>query len=81
MRTTIDINDGLFIELKQVAARTRRSMKELIEDAIRKSLAAGRKDRGKPADTRLVTFKGRGVQRGVNLDSTSDLLEIMDGTE
>lgn len=56
-------------------------MKELIEDAIRKSLAAGRKDRGKPADTRLVTFKGRGVQRGVNLDSTSDLLEIMDGTE
>ncbi len=56
-------------------------MKELIEDAIRTSLAAGRKDRGKTAGTRLVTFKGRGVQRGVNLDSTSELLEIMDGIE
>jgi Ser/Thr protein kinase RdoA (MazF antagonist) len=39
MRTTVDINDDLLIELKRVAAECRPSLKELVEDAIHSSFA------------------------------------------
>ena len=66
-------------ELKRVAADTRRSLKDLIEDTIRASLARGRAPTGGYLEQRVLTFKGRGVQPGVNLDSRRDLLELMDG--
>ena len=79
MRTTVDISNDLMIELKRVAADTRRSLKDLIEDAIRSSLAQRRTPRAGANGPRVLTFKGRGVQPGVNLDSTRDLLDLMDG--
>ena len=78
MRTTVDISDDLMTELKRVAADTRRSLRDLIEDAIRASLAQGKAPRSGSTGQRVITFKGRGVQRGVNLDSTRELLDIMD---
>ena len=80
MRTTVDINDDLLIELKRVAAERRQSLKELIEDAIRSSLAYRKKPRNQKEIQRLVTYRGRGVQRGVNLDSMRELLDIMEGS-
>jgi hypothetical protein len=80
MRTTVDINDDLLTELKRVAADTRRSLKDLIEDAIRASLAQGKAPREAPAAQHLITFRGRGVQRGANLDSMRELLDIMDSS-
>jgi hypothetical protein len=65
MRTNVYINDDLLIELKRVAAERRQSLKELIEDAIRSSLANRKKPRNKKEIQHLVTFCGRGVQRGV----------------
>jgi len=79
VRTTVDISDDLMTELKRVAADTRRSLKDLIEDAIRASLARSRAPRGGSIEQRVLTFRGRGVQRGVNLDSMRDLLDLMDG--
>lgn len=79
VRTTVDINDDLMTELKRVAADTRRSLKDLIEDAIRASLARDRAPRGGATGQRVLTFKGRGVQPGVNLNSMRDLLDLMDG--
>ena len=79
MRTTVDISDDLMVELKRAAAETRRSLKDLIEDAIRSSLAQRRTPRSGANGPRVLTFKGRGVQTGVNLDSTRDLLDLMDG--
>ena len=80
MRTTVDINDDLLTELKRLAADTRRTLKELIEDAIRASLAPGKATRSGSSAEHVITFKGRGVQRGLNLDSMRELLDIMDGS-
>ena len=78
MRTTVDISDDLMRDLKRVAADTRRSLKELIEDAIRASLAARHAPRGTQPGHQVLTFKGKGIQPGVTLDSMRDLLDIMD---
>lgn len=79
MRTTIDIQDDLFVELKRLAAESNRTLKDLVEDAIRAALALRRSEVTGAARQALITFGGNGVQRGVNLDSTSELLDLMDG--
>ena len=79
MRTTIDIQDDLLVELKRLAAESNRTLKDLVEDAIRAALALRRAEVTGAARQELITFKGKGVQRGVNLDSTSELLDRMDG--
>ncbi len=77
MRTTIQLDDQLLSEAKQHAARTGRTLKAVIEDALRETLA--RKDTaGSEGRVRLKTFKGRGVQSGVDLDDTSSLLDLME---
>ena len=78
MRTTVDISNDLMIELKRVAADTRRSLKDLIEDAIRASLAQGKTPRTGSTGQRVITFRGKGMQRGANLDSMRELLDIME---
>ena len=77
MRTTIQLDDQLLLEAKQYAAQTGRTLKAVIEDALREALA--RTETTRP-QTRvpLKTFKGRGVQPGVDLDDTSSLLDLME---
>jgi len=79
MRTTIRLDDALFAEVKAEAARTGRTMTEVIQDALRESLA--RRARGGPArrPVDLPTFRGRGLRPGVDLDSSAQLLELMEG--
>ena len=79
MRTTIDFQDDLLVELKRVAAESNRTLKDLVEDAVRAALALRRTGATSTVRQALVTFRGNGVQRGVNLDSTSELLDLMDG--
>jgi len=79
MRTTVDISDDLMIELKRISAERRRPLKELIEDAIRSSLAKRGEPHRQEESTRVLTYRGRGVQRGVNLDSMRELLDVMEG--
>ena len=78
MRTTVDISDDLLIELKRVAAETRRSLKDLIEDAIRTALARRHSSGEYGTAEKVITYRGRGVKHGVNLDSMQELLDIMD---
>lgn len=80
MRTTVDISDDLMIELKRVAAELRRPLRELIEDAIRSSLAKNKEPRRQKESQRVITFRGRGVRPGVHLDSMRELLDIMEGS-
>lgn len=78
MRTTIRVDDQLLAEAKATAARTGRTLTEVIEDALRESLA---RHQQKPEDHRraqLPTFKGKGLQPGVDLDSSAALLDLMD---
>ena len=77
MRTTIQLDDQLLLEAKQHAAQTGRTLKAVIEDALREALARTEATRP-PTSVPLQTFKGRGVQPGIDLDDTSSLLDLME---
>lgn len=80
MRTTIRLDDTLLSEAKQLAARTGRTLTAVIEDALRQSLAAARRPRTVPRSN-LPTFRGDGLQPGVDLDDSAALLDVMDRGE
>jgi hypothetical protein len=79
MRTTLNIDDALLSEAKQTAARTGRSLTSVVEDALRVAFArravAGRERAGLP------TFRGDGLQPGVDLDDSASLLDLMEGRD
>jgi hypothetical protein len=80
MRTTIRLNDSLLAEVKKLAADTGRTLTGVVEDALREALA--RRQRPQPRTrVKLATFKGRGLQAGVDLDDSASLLDRMEGRD
>jgi hypothetical protein len=77
MRTTVRINDDLLKEAKAVAAATDRTLTELVEDSLRETLAR-RRSAGGCERISLPTFKGSGLQPGVDLDDSAALLDLME---
>jgi len=77
MRTTIRLDEHLLRQVKDYAVKTGCTMTAVIEDALRAFLE---KRRAPPRKRRikLATFKGRGLQPGVDLDSSAELLDRMD---
>lgn len=78
MRTTISIEDSLLQKAKKFAYERRCSLREVIEDALRAAFAKGHKTSRLEARRPLKTFKGSGVQPGIDLRSSSALLDVMD---
>ena len=76
MRTTINLDDDLLAEAKQVAARTGRSLTAVVEDALRESLH--RRHLIARQAIELPTFGEGGVQPGVDLDDSAALLDLME---
>jgi hypothetical protein len=76
MRTTINLDDALLAEAKQVAARTGRSLTAVVEDALRESLH--RRHHSARRAVELPTFGEGGVQPGVDLDDSAALLDLME---
>ena len=76
MRTTIQIDDHLFAELKKTAADTGRTMSATIQDALREALYRPREAKRLPAE--LPVFHGTGLMPGVDLNDAAALLELMD---
>lgn len=76
MRTTVTIEDQLFRAAKAEAARTGRTLGALIEDAIRMAMS-----RSQPVDEvpELPTFGRSGTLDGVDLSSSSAVLDLMEG--
>lgn len=64
MKTTVDIADQLLRRAKRVAARRGTTVKSLIEDALRKELAAAEVRNTSPVRTH--TFGGCGLQAGLS---------------
>jgi hypothetical protein len=64
-------------QVKKLARETGRSMTQVIEDALRATVA--RSGSTRPKTLTLVTATGDGLQPGVDLDDTSALLDRMDG--
>ncbi len=76
MRTTIHIQDPLFVELKRIAADSGRTLTAVIHDAIRESLFR-RRSTDRPV-VALPVFHGTGVMPGVDLSDTASLLDLME---
>jgi hypothetical protein len=81
MRTTIRIDDELSRTVKERAARTGHTVADVIEDAVRRSLA------NVPSETTAEplppppTYGGSGVFPSVDLTSNSAPRDVMDGDE
>lgn len=77
MRTTLNLNDELMRRAKEYAARTHRTTTSVVEEALR-DLLYERGARARREPVRLPTFNGDGLRPGVDLDSSSELLDVMD---
>ena len=73
MRTTLNIDEGTFTELKREAARQGRTMSELVESALRVMLAGQRRRR----QPRALPSANMGAPRVdvSNRDALYDLME------
>ena len=76
MRTTIDINDELLKETKAYALNERKTLKMVVEQALRVFLASpvGPDVADVPP---IPVFRGQGVQPGVDLTDNAALEELM----
>jgi hypothetical protein len=77
MRTTLDLDDELLMEAKRRAVEGGQTLTAFMEDALREVLR-----RRAPVAARhptfLPTFRGGGLQPGVDLDDSAGLLDMME---
>jgi hypothetical protein len=76
MRTTIRLDDDLLTRAKREALERGTTLTAVIEEALRRALAPG--VRATPDDVALPSFRGDGLQPGVDLDDSASLLDVMD---
>ena len=76
MRTTLDINDELLRAARAHAADQRKTLKAIVEQALREFLAGPVRTRSDASP--IPVFRGRGVQPGVDLTDNAALEAIMD---
>jgi len=76
MRTTIRLSEDLLRLLKKMAIEQNRTLNSLLEEAAREKLARNNRTTGVEA-VRLRTFRGQGVQAGVDLDDSASLLDLL----
>ena len=77
MRTTVRLDEHLLAQAKKVAAESGKTLTSVLEDALREKLAR-RRSLPRKAVVRLKTEKGGGVRRGVDLDDSASLLDLME---
>lgn len=77
MRTTVRLNDDVLIQAKKLAAETGSTLTAIIEDALRRTLAA-RREKARTKAPKFTTFGGRGLRPGVDLDDSAALLDLME---
>ncbi len=77
VRTTIELDDPLFRELKQEASRRGTTLRQLVNDSLRAALA--RPQRKPKYKFRWKVDRGGRLQPGVRLDDRKSLFDLMDG--
>lgn len=76
MRTTIRLDDELLTKAKRAALERGTTLTAVIEDALRRALTPSTEPRRD--DVVLPTFRGNGLQPGVDLDDSASLLDLME---
>jgi hypothetical protein len=77
--TTLRVHDALLRRAKAYAARNDLTLTAVMERALAAYLADATGSKGDASPVKLPSFGAGGVRRGVDLDDTSALLDIMDG--
>ena len=77
MRTTVRLDDALFMRVKGEAVASGRTLTAVIEDALRESLSPRKRAVG-VTKTKLTTVDGQGLCPGVDIDRTTELLDLME---
>jgi hypothetical protein len=81
-RTTIRLEEHLFVQAKEYASRNRQSLTAVIEDALRALLARSHRGGKAPAAERRfrlpVSKEKGGLLPGINVDSNRELLDVME---
>lgn len=76
MRTTVNIDEHLLVAARDLALRSRRSLGDVVDDALRAMLSrAPEQVRGR---VELPTDGGSGLQPGVDLEDAAALAEVLD---
>ena len=75
MRTTIDINHALLAAAKSHAAQNQKTLKALLEQALREFLSGATRPVSDAPP--IPVFRGMGVQPGVDLTDNAALEELM----
>ncbi len=78
VRTTIRLDEQLLRDAKKHAAETGRTLTAVIEDAVRESLARGKRQDSENKKFSLPTFNMGPPLPGVDLDNSAALLELME---
>jgi hypothetical protein len=68
MRTTVDLPDPLFRQVKSVAALRGSTLKDFIQDALQQAMASDRKVRRRKVRLPLIRSKHPGTLRLTNAD-------------
>ena len=79
MRTTVRLDDALLDQARREAQRRGETLTALIEKGLRLELAHAKPDRRKLKVAIPVFSGGKGLQPGVDLNNSADLLDIMEG--
>lgn len=77
MRTTVSIDDALLARAKEFAARHRRTLNSVVEDALREMLERYELRASVPRID-LVVVTGDGLMPGIDLDSGAALHDVLD---
>ncbi|HYE61821.1 MAG TPA: ribbon-helix-helix protein, CopG family [Phycisphaerales bacterium] len=75
MKTTVEISDALFEQLRKRAQKEGATMRELIEAALRAFLTPPPRER-KPFRLKDGSVGGRGLQPGVDLSNWSHIRDL-----
>jgi Arc/MetJ family transcription regulator len=79
MKTTIEISDALLADAKRVAARDGVTLRALVEQGLRQVLEGQRRD-ARPFKLRKASFKGGGLQPGIDPSMFRELAYERGGT-
>lgn len=75
VRTTVDIDDELLRRARELALRDRRSLGDVVSEALRVLLAEPTREQG---PVRLPTYGGSGLRAGVDLEDKDALADLLD---
>jgi Arc/MetJ family transcription regulator len=76
MRTTIDLNDALFMEAKRIATEQHTSLKAVVEDGLRFLLAARQQERQQATAGGWPVCTHAKPVPGIDLTRSSVLLDL-----